>query len=137
MTARSPRRRRATYFVAIAACLALWGQLFSLAHLLLVPHTQCAEHGETVHGEGAQLEVAALVADSDVSSARPTGEPTRDEHDHCEVVSDRRVTTAPRVALLLTVHAIPLHEPAIAVATPALRPLYRLAPKISPPVRAA
>lgn len=119
----------------LAACFALWAQLFGLAHQLLVPHTRCAEHGETVHASELHADptrAAVIVGAPDVvmSSSDDDG---GHEHDHCQALTERTELRAQSTTV--TIAASPLRvEPVLAsVVDGGARPLYRLAPKSSPP----
>lgn len=129
------RQRRRS--IAIAACLALCSQLVALLHLWLVPHTRCAEHGETVHD--ARGHAARVTADEPRElSASPSapGAALDDGHDHCQLLTERRAAHVERPT-----GTLPLGAVAGAVApclehVPATTTLYRIAPKVSPPVAA-
>lgn len=49
-------------FLALALALALIGQLSSLAHLWVVEHQVCAEHGQLVDEDGEHCVVSLLPA---------------------------------------------------------------------------
>jgi hypothetical protein len=136
--------------VAIAG-LCLVAQAFALVHLFAVRHVRCAEHGEMVHLDGAGPQGAsgatsaelqgAVVADRSKSEAATLSasklEVEAHQDDHCMALSERRDL---RTATVKQVMASPQvlgevrathREPPLAA-----RPLYRLAPKISPPIAA-
>lgn len=146
---RSPRVSRGR--VAIAG-LCLVAQAFALVHLFAVRHVRCAEHGEMVHvdeaAEGALHETliasrhgamaAAEASPGDPAVLTASGlEVEAHQDDHCMALSERRdlrtgavkqVVSSPQVLGELC----PEHrEPLLVV-----RPIYRLAPKISPPASA-
>lgn len=135
------RTSTARYSAAALAALFLLGPIMGYAHLLLVRHAQCPEHGELVHlGEAA----VAPEGDIGLESNRPgaatdvvgSGHQSENHgHDHCDLVATRKAQA-------------PLHAagPALqAAATPSPHPIddgplagsqiaiYRLAPKNSPP----
>ncbi len=113
------------------------GQLAGVAHMALVRHVTCPEHGELLHAgddetpspptpaDGAAASFAALTEDSESSHG----------HDHCAVAIQRRAETMPvsRVKVAHTVTRVT--EAAKERAAPAmpLGAIYRLAPKSSPP----
>lgn len=129
-----PARRRATRFVAIAACVALCSQLFALAHLWLVPHTQCAEHGETIHGESHGEPVVADPQEPRLAfeAARSQGS-NDDGHDHCQLLTDRRPWANDRIETAPVLVAAGGGEYHVASRIVVVRALYRTAPKASPP----
>lgn len=103
--------------------------------MLLVEHSRCAEHGELVHGDVHQhdpgeirrTESAALHGMPDAGSDQP--------HDHCSVYTDRRDALTsilgPDVGIQVSEahEQLMLHSAAITPGTP----LFRIAPKNSPP----
>lgn len=123
--------------VAIVACLI--AQVGRVSHMLLVRHATCAEHGELVHldGKGKQATAIELSDACRVKGADGPAEPHA--HDHCVVAGTRReeravadpvVAAGPpdaaRGACLCAGHGVPPHG---------RLPVYRLAPKGSPPIR--
>jgi len=106
-------------------------------HMLLVGHSQCAEHGERVHGGDAHRSVttrhAHLHADSAV--VRGTPDPSEDgEHEHCAQGADRRIAAvgvAAAVAIPTPVDTSPDFVAQDPLVTGAAR--FRIAPKHSPP----
>jgi hypothetical protein len=115
---------------ALIACLCLAAQSFALAHLFLVVHSKCAEHGEVVHGQHHEADASGLThlvsSDGDLAAT--------DDHDHCQTFAEPRDhRIAPPVLgidVLAPIAAACASETATVV-TP--RALYRLAPKASPP----
>jgi hypothetical protein len=121
------------------AVVCLLGPIVAQAHMLLVQHATCAEHGELVHLDGVNGDSVGTdatassdlttVSSASLEDAKPHG------HDHCAAASARRIQ-AP-------VDRPQLNLPAAASATaapfdldaPSGAPvaLYRLAPKNSPP----
>lgn len=121
----------------LVATVCLAAQAFALAHLFLVVHTRCAEHGEVIHEDAH--------ATPRTSQAAPAGDLTTwddaapaDSHDgadhHCETFAERRDVRTDRPvdpSVLVVVAATP--TPLLLEARAPARPLYRLAPKVSPP----
>jgi len=130
--------------VALAA-LCLVGQLFSFAHLGLVRHVTCPEHGELVHADGDALDAAAGAARSQRSQLSEDALPSYGDvpslpsghgHDHCLVTTLRRDHLAHQPS-----HAAVVAQPEQSIAShaggdepSAAFALFRLAPKNSPPV---
>jgi hypothetical protein len=125
---RSPHARRSLQLIA---CVCLAAQAFALAHLFLVVHERCDEHGEIEHG-------AHDAADGDharLAESRGGGGHAEAGHDHCQTFAERRdVGGEPPVLLATGIVAIACTEPDVDQPRVATRPLYRLAPKASPPV---
>ena len=120
--------RRAIRLFALAA---LGGQLAAIADALFVEHVTCAEHGDRIHVTShGPAPVAQTWAGVGAAIAG-----TADEHDQCllDEDGDQAPATAPTALCLPALaQASPPHfEPG----APAVRraPLYRLAPKNSPP----
>ena len=133
----------ARLLAGIVALVCLGAQFFSFAHLLLVHHSVCWEHGELIHDEpslvpdgsprpgltaraqrGPILEASALVKGAH-------------EHEHCAALNERRnrVATCPPAASL---PAPPARDHEALGVAPDLQvfagiPLVLLAPKNSPP----
>jgi hypothetical protein len=123
-------RRRAIRCLALAA---LGGQLAAIADALFVEHVTCPEHGDRIHvSVPARAPVAtawATVGAAVVGAA--------DDHDQCLLDEEGgRATSAPPPAPRAPIAA---RAPSLALelTPPVLRraPLYRLAPKNSPPDR--
>ncbi len=114
--------------------LCLIAQLGALAHLLLVRHERCAEHGEVTHRVEAAPAAHAVAASP--SAILDAGDPrsAHEEGDHCQWLAEHRAA-APAVSsfaqLVPQVTRAECALPALAFAAP--RSLYRLAPKLSPP----
>ncbi len=129
------RRRHA----AAVAALCLIAQVVGLAHLLVVQHVECAAHGEMVHVARWQSQPAAAARSTDPRAALLVGDDRRnatvDSHEHCAWLSQVRDVPAYRAPIVVAVAVTPWSTVATLVeraARPA-RPLYRLAPKVSPP----
>jgi hypothetical protein len=123
-------RRRAIRFLALAA---LGGQLAAIADALFVEHVTCPEHGDRIH---VSVRVRAPRATA-WAAASATVAGTADDHDQCLLDGDGgRATSAPPPAPRAPIAA---RAPTLALefGPPAFRraPLYRLAPKNSPPGR--
>ena len=146
-TARVSKRQRwikqLTLWVGL---LCLTAHAASVAHILLVEHVHCAEHGEWVHAEEghAHDHVASLEVTSSSKSYGPAIEPSPDEaqhgHDHedCHACSERREISGVKLAtshLSLGQHDIKLRI--VGLNTPkAARAIHLSAPKASPPALA-
>ena len=119
---------------ALVACLCLAAQSFALAHLFLVVHDRCSEHGEVVHGDDHHDHGDGL-ARWDIGGAERS---TRSgDHDHCQTFAeprDHRIT--PPVVSITLAATTALTLPSELAAPVTTRPLYRLAPKVSPPPHA-
>jgi hypothetical protein len=156
------RRRRASALGAVLAALGyVAAQGAAFAHLLLVPHVRCAEHGELRHTEAigpisrprfraalrhaADLRaVAQPAADARRERTHPPGDaPGRSghgggDHDHCGVRVVPVVAHDSVAPSLLgpwlacdTARAVP---PAAGAARHVPIPLLHVAPKASPPL---
>jgi hypothetical protein len=126
--------------VAVAA-LCLAAQLAAWLHLLAVPHARCEAHGEAIHrldgasiGEPSRRSLAGALAPGELRAVRDTAGKGDHAHEHCRVLSDRAGRCCDASATLgrPTPTAAELLQVAPA-APPVARPLYRLAPKLSPP----
>ena len=136
-----PTQRRRT---AAIAALCLVGQLCGLAHLLVVQHVACAAHGEMVHVRTVSRPVRAADAsrpsDAHAHVLAPTGGRSllADDHEHCAGLSDVRDAPAGHAQILVARIVQPLAPHAVRPdrTTVSTRPLFRLAPKVSPPLLA-
>jgi hypothetical protein len=117
------------------ASLCLLAQISPLIHFLVVPHTRCEAHGATTHASEheAASDVGQAARDTASHAVSPAaGHP--DEHDHCQVLASLREPCCAPAAD--TACAPPgVDDPVVLEhASPSnLRPLFRLAPKLSPP----
>ena len=126
----------------LLAALAVATQLSGYVHLALVEHTRCAEHGELVESGGHGP--VALVATSHEAGRTPDAHLAASEtaphghgHEHCLLSPFRRertpftssLSTAPVAEDAARDHAFTAFPPR----THAV-PVFRLAPKNSPPV---
>ena len=135
----SPHRCRAPLAAAIAS-LCLITQLYPLLHALVVPHVRCETHGDMVHARAHEAAPgAAQPARGSTTHAVNAADQDEHEHEHehCQLL------TQPRAARCAPTAALACGSPSVRdVAVPAgaapesLRPLYRLAPKLSPPLAA-
>jgi hypothetical protein len=121
------------------ALVAAGGQLFSLSHLLLVPHTVCREHGELIHLDAAPGSIRHAPYDAEDSSRsyRSADAPgSLDRHDHCLISAIRKDTLAlhqaPGVRLPLRAAESFITSPHD-IALPRAVATLHLAPKSSPP----
>ncbi len=119
------------------ALFAVGGQLFSVAHLLLVPHTVCAEHGELIHVEGVGSSAPSHEQDPTHSVYRPaSGVDSADVHDHCLASATRREKVTLPAVQSASVPAYGLaasHVRQEALAPPRALGILAFAPKSSPP----
>jgi hypothetical protein len=114
--------------------LLLAGQLAALAHVVLVTHVTCPEHGDLVHPRQGQAATRASAA-----AWYPTSLGAGEEHaDHCATAlhqGDRLTATpVPEVRTSASVRALPC--PRDTTGETPLLALFRLAPKTSPPLSA-
>jgi hypothetical protein len=72
------------------AVVALAGQLSSFAHLVLVRHVTCAEHGEMVEVGNEQDLVATTANEEAPAAVAATSPADAHGHDHCLIVPMRR-----------------------------------------------
>jgi hypothetical protein len=135
---RRATRRAATIFGTMrrfALLVALCGQLAMLAHGALVAHVTCGDDGELLHVRpDGDADGAVAAPTRDVIAAGRASD--SDAHDHCLLDEDGEAA-CPRVHVA---SSEPVAEtratfaPArAAVPAPRRAPLYRLAPKNSPP----
>jgi hypothetical protein len=122
---------------AIAAYVALAAQLGGVAHLLVVRHETCPQHGEVVHGARGARASAAPAADASVRLlAAEAAAEAADEH--CLMLASRRRELSALVPGPVTLDlpdAVPAPPArAVDVGSPVRR--LRLAPKTSPPLLA-
>jgi hypothetical protein len=122
---------------SVLATVALVGQVTSFAHLVLVRHVRCAEHGELV--ELGKVNAAAPAATSRQRSSTIAADGSDDGHghDHCLIAPMRRDRAALGTpASFDSVHVDAYGTIGVAVASEIPPPiaLIILAPKNSPPV---
>ena len=133
------RTRSGKGATAALAAVCLLGPILGYAHMLLVAHARCPEHGELLHVEapsaseplaapGVPTREPIVAAESELASE------THD-HDHCVVTSARKTQAAVRSAGPSLVVTDPVPRQVVdegAAASPPIA-LYVLAPKNSPP----
>jgi hypothetical protein len=116
----------------LLALAALGGQLAAVADALFVAHVTCPTHGDRIHVDD---EAPARVAEKWAALGEATAD--TDGHTHAACLFDDDVEYVPPAATpALAAPASESTRPPIAVAAalPGRRvPLYRLAPKNSPP----
>jgi hypothetical protein len=126
-------RRRDDGEAATVAFALLLGQLASFLHLAVAPHAICLEHGEIVERAHAAL-ASAVSSDQSSESTIAAGEAEHD-HDRClaaSVENDAANVSAP-VRLSPRAGTTRALLPIAGASSLAAAPLYRLAPKTSPP----
>ena len=116
----------------LAVLLALCGQLAMLAHAALVAHVTCGADGELIHVR-AGAAVRPVVGGGDIARASLDG--GRDDHDHCLLDEEGEATcpSAPSACGLVLATRAVFERAARSRGAARRAPLYRLAPKNSPP----
>ena len=134
-TARSSAMIRSS--CTLLAVVGLFLQGSHGGHMLLVEHTRCDVHGELVHGGG---EAHHTPAASNTTTDFPAFERAPDHrdgctHEHCSHASERRnaVAEAPSTLQVAQRSVELVASTPSACALDARTPLYRTAPKTSPP----
>lgn len=120
------------------AGVVLVAQLASTAHLAVVRHALCLEHGEYVHaeastGEAVRVPVHSLAPGLTDGTAALSSE---EAHDHCGVLAHRRdpqLAAGPAAQVAVEVRETP-SVPGTERAPLTTAELFRLVPKQSPPV---
>jgi hypothetical protein len=106
----------------------------TLAHFAIVRHAYCSDHGELIHPDAAPHTHAASHGSRAPGLYASDEEGRGHEHDHCILRGHRRevALSAPAATTLIAAerHA---SVPAAVAAIPRASPLFRLAPKQSPP----
>ena len=128
------------YLQALVSLLCVLSLFSSTAHMLLVEHVRCAEHGEWVHATdhhddgGAEIH-SRRAQNTETGHVLHTRTETEHEHDHCLLCSERSrsvelvsvLNTSPEtkgtVQTLTAERTILCHGLAV----------YAFAPKTSPP----
>jgi hypothetical protein len=141
LNTRGPRGGRVALraTTAIAVCAWLIGQGSTLAHLALVRHSLCAEHGDFVDANGpehaaahphrAGFEPCTAVAADDAQTVER-------EDAHCSVVGSRPDRSALALIAARTIDpacAAPIADAPRKTPRVYANARYRLAPKTSPP----
>lgn len=137
----APRQRRVRTYVALACLLA---QSFALVHLFAMHHVRCAEHGDLLHVEdqserASQGAIARAIERPAHQHATLAASEQVAGHqgDHCTTLTERRELRVWCGKLVMALPPFELTSPPFEPPpTLAARPLYRLAPKISPPLAA-
>ena len=129
------------YLLASLTWLVLVTQAATFAHLLLVRHVICPQHGELVDAgeeEGPSSIDSALPSSQDArGSAIEAGHGTTEDHVHCLLAMHRRQAyVVPRNAFTVApARAAEVRFLAFrSTPHPSVVALFRLAPKTSPPV---
>lgn len=132
-------------YVALACLLA---QSFALVHLFAMHHVRCAEHGDLLHVEDQRESASQGARDRAIDQAihRPAHQHATlaaseqvagHQGDHCTTLTERRELRVWCGKLVVALPPFELTSPPFeSPPTLAARPLYRLAPKISPPLAA-
>jgi hypothetical protein len=142
---RTDRGHRALWvrvLALIVVAFTLASQASSLAHLVLIEHAVCPEHGEWLHADELATHAEGAPGNAphaETSSIRATV-PTDGfghEHEHCAVLSERRQSLAEEPSspvVLLSVGPDRVSGgPTYALSARSV-PIFQLAPKTSPPV---
>jgi len=130
------RKLDGRWFAASLALVLIAGQGASLAHLAVVRHGYCAEHGELVD-LGAEAPAGLPTAPTDATDhvdSLPASGAGGHEHEHCAVMGHRRdAILGEHVGTALAPQAC--GEPVRSAGAPVVSasPIFRLAPKQSPP----
>jgi hypothetical protein len=130
------RRYLAGAFVALAVV----GQFATLAHLALVPHEVCPEHGEFIHtdanGNGFAQHFSQNLANSAALLQASESPSAAHGHEHCDVAAHRRESLVVRAYTSVVIWQ---SAQAITFALPDSQPRFvargviAYAPKASPP----
>ena len=117
--------------VALLACLAFVAQL---AHLTVIKHAVCAQHGQMVHVAPGEPSIAPSATDASGDPAAFAGDGQAHFHGHCSAVAQSEALLAGPPPAPLTVLSWALFAPSapVALALPS-SDLLHLAPKTSPP----
>jgi hypothetical protein len=128
------------YLALGLALFALIGQLSSSAHLLLVRHAVCPEHGELIHAASSEPSrtehTKAPEAKASLVQASADADELTDGHGHCSIAAQRRERGVPNAASA----RVAASESIVARSAPAQQQVFAfggalllLAPKNSPP----
>jgi hypothetical protein len=123
--------RRKLVLLRLLALFGLAGQVASLADALLVQHVTCLVHGDRIHATPGTPETSVRWSRLRDSAA------DEDEHDHLRCLIDDDVDFVPGPSQAPLATQVGSWSPLPVLAAPPLAPrapLYRLAPKNSPPV---
>lgn len=133
--------RRTVRGSTVAALFVLGlAQLCALLHAFVVPHSVCPEHGEAVHVSARELAgrgSAAVVGGPRLVAARPGAEVEASpvEHEHCSVSRHRteQVALQRGRGMVVAQQRAASDLAPLPLLRPGPVPLYRVAPKSSPP----
>ena len=130
------RHRVARLFAATLATLALASQLASFAHVVLLRHVTCTEHGELIEVGREQAIVATPTRETTqaVSASSSAG---AHGHDHCLIVATRRHRFLVGVVASLDSMHVDAHGTIARLSHDEAPPpiaVLLLAPKSSPPL---
>ena len=129
--------RKTRVLMASLALLCLACQATTFAHLLLVTHAACAEHGELIDARSdASVVTVPATPIADAALLATAGAPQSHTHDHCAVVATRRDDVRENQPAVLLINRAGPDQPSRPVAevpAAAIR-LLDIAPKSSPPV---
>lgn len=130
------KKPRARLAAGLFAALALVAQIGGVAHLALVQHVTCAEHGETLdvaQSHAAQVADARPITENRLGAAAESGH----GHDHCPLAAFRRQRALSgshaRILPPATADPRPFVLGAYVAPAPAIA-LLAFAPKSSPPL---
>jgi len=145
MLIRSPAsqsRWRATRVTSAAlALLCLAAQLSSLAHLALVRHVTCAEHGEAVDAPESQQPGANAwnfkQQPAHGATASSGDRPELQSHEHCALAENRNawaLVVPEAISVSSVARSTAIAPPHVHIGSLSPSALCLLAPKTSPPV---
>ena len=128
---------------AALAALCLLGPILGYAHLVVVAHARCAEHGELLHVAANDVESPRVEADDPAYApayeatlfSEQSEETASHDHDHCLATSTRKAdapvgSTGPTLAASEPPPTLQLDGQPV---DPSPLARYVLAPKNSPP----
>jgi hypothetical protein len=125
-------RFRGLSFAVAWFCLGV--QAVGIAHLAVVRHTTCLEHGELIHAGPSSPSKAAAATETGARLATAALPALTDGHDHCLACATRRAVVADRAVSSVAVGPEGASSaPALPTAPGGSGALFRLAPKTSPP----
>jgi hypothetical protein len=85
-----PRNRATRHFAAVLTVLALAGQVSSFAHLVLVRHVTCAEHGDMIEVGRERAIVATAYRQAPTEVVGAASRADTHGHEHCLIAPMRR-----------------------------------------------
>lgn len=125
--------RTARHARAFVASICLAAQAFALAHLFLVVHRRCDEHGDVVHGDVAHGDHRRDKSDGRYAVFGVGSDAADADHDHCQTFAEPRDSRIAQITDVAAIAGSIVDLPTMRATPVATRPLYRLAPKASPP----